>query len=815
MVPAVLVVGWLGVGVVGGALPGRLAQVQSNNGLSFLPVGAESTEAVYLQQGFAGGSVQDAVVVFSRDSGLTAGDRVAVGSAVRRLGRVAPPPEVSADGRAVRVSVPVPGEDGFRVGRTVAEIRSAVRVGLPAGLAVQVTGTAGFTADLGDVFGGIDGRLLAVTAAVVALILVVVYRSPLLPLVVLLTAGLALVVAAAVIRPLAQRSVLVLSGQSQGILFILVFGACTDYALLLVARYREELAAGRGIRSGLRATAGSVTASAATVALGLPCLLLSTLASNRGLGPVAAIGIAAAWLTSLTFLPAVLVLLGRAEFWPRPLSGVDSGVWTRVAALIGRRAGPVWTVTALLLAGLAAFAPGLRAGGVDQDQVFLHRVEAVVGQDVLAAHFPAGGAEPVVIFARAPAAPAVLRAAAAVPGVTVLPGAARAGSLVAVRAVLAAPGRSAQAADTVRRLRTAVHAVPGAAATVGGEPAIQVDIRDAAHRDRLLIVPAVLAVIYLVLALLLRALVVPLLLIGTVVLSFAATLGVGALVFNQVLHFPGSDPSVPLYAFLFLVALGVDYNIFLMTRVREEAARYDPRTATLRALAATGGVISSAGIVLAATFAALSVLPILFLAQLAFLVSFGVLLDTLVVRSLLVPALTVHIGRLCWWPGVLYAQGKDGAGQQDRGAGQYGQVEAGDERGRAAAAALGRLGEQRAGRQHLADPPGQDRAEQQDAEQAAELGGHLLERGGQRAQVLRRVRDDDLGGGDERDAGAEPEQHRGRQQLGLSGVDTQPAEPEDAGRDQQQPAGRRPARPEPAGQRPTQRRAEDHHGGDR
>jgi RND superfamily putative drug exporter len=663
LLPAFVLIAWLLVGVVYGGLPGRLADVQSNDGVSFLPVGAEATEVTHLQQRLAGGNIQPAVVVFSSARRLTRADLAAVTARTRALtgtdglaGRATPPAR-SRDGLAVQVVVPVASADGFRAGRTVERIRTVVRTGLPAGLTVHVTGAAGFTADLGAVFGGIDGRLLLITALIVVFILVVVYRSPLLPLVVLASSGLALVTASLVVRPLAEHHVLTLSGQSQGILFILVFGASTDYALLLTARYREELVAERprwdAIGAALRASFESITASASTVILGLLCLLFSELSSNRGLGPVAAVGIAASLLTSLTFLPAALVLLGRTAFWPfrpRPRSG--PGAWGRVAGLVDRRATAVWVLSALVLVALAAFAPMLRSTGVSQSAVFLDRTDAVVGQDVVARHFPSGAGDPVVIMARRGSAAEVAKAVRAVRGVAgVAVGTKAVAGDVEIDATLTSPTDSVAATDTVTRIRTDVHSLPGAEARVGGQTAIRLDIRNAAQRDRVVIIPIVLLVVFLVLVVLLRALIVPLVLIATVVLSFLATIGVGALVFNDVLHFPGSDPSVPLYAFVFLVALGVDYNIFLMTRVRQEARRVGTRQGTLDALRVTGGVISSAGIVLAATFSALSVLPILFLAQIAFLVAFGVLLDTLVVRSLLVPALTVQLGRPGWWPG--------------------------------------------------------------------------------------------------------------------------------------------------------------------
>ncbi|SMD22870.1 MMPL family transporter [Kibdelosporangium aridum] len=659
---AMVLLGWLALGIAGGAMPGALSEVQRNDGESFLPADAEATEVVRLQEKIAGGKVQPAVIVFTRPEGLTEADGAAVGrrsAEIAKLSGVTGPPSApipAADGKAVLVSVPVSGVDGFETARTTQTMREIVRTDLPPGLTVHVTGPAGYTADFGEAISGIDGRLLVVTALVVALVLILVYRSPLLPIVVLVSAGVALVVAALAVYPLAASGALTLNGQSQGILFILVFGASTDYALLLIARHREELPLAAGPRdsvmAAVRASFESITASAGTVILGLACLLLSSLSSNRGLGPVAAIGIAASLLVSLTFLPAALVLLGRAAFWPFRPHPARSRLWGRVAGLVGRRYLPVWVISVEVLVLLSILLGAFRSSGVKQTEIFLDRVDAVAGQEVLEAHFPAGAGEPVVIITE-PSFAAKAAEAARVDGVAAVVVGQPAGDLVQIDAILTVPADSRTAQEILADIRESVREVPGASVRVGGQTAIWQDITEAAERDRLVIIPAVLLVVFLVLALLLRSILAPVVLIATVVLSFTATLGLGALVFNEVLEFPGSDPSVPLYVFVFLVALGVDYNIFLMTRVREESRALGTRAGTLRGLSVTGGVITSAGVVLAATFAALAVLPILFMAQIAFLVAFGVLLDTLLVRSLLVPALTIHIGRDIWWPGRL------------------------------------------------------------------------------------------------------------------------------------------------------------------
>ncbi|HEV7656918.1 MAG TPA: MMPL family transporter, partial [Mycobacteriales bacterium] len=422
--------------------------------------------------------------------------------------------------------------------------------------------------------------------------------------------------------------------------------------------------------AALRGAGPAVLASGVTVILGLLCLLVSDLSSNKSLGPVAALGIAATMSAMLTLLPTLLALAGRRAFWPFvPQFGSEStettGIWGRVARFVGRHGRPTAAVVTLALIALAFGITQLRVSGISQSQSFTTSPESVVGEQALERHFPAGIGSPAVIIARQSGGDAVLAAARAVPGVSQVAYLTEAGAtapasapkvvggLVEIDATLTDNPDSAGGRATIVRLRTAVHAVPGAEAKVGGFTAINLDVSDASRRDRTVIIPIVLVVIFVVLAVLLRALVAPLVLIVTVVLSFAATLGVCALVFNHVFKFAGADTSFPLFAFVFLVALGIDYNIFLMTRVREETLQIGTRPGVLRGLAVTGGVITSAGVVLAATFSVLGVLPLVFLAELGFAVAFGVLLDTIVVRSLLVPALVYDLGRIVWWPGAL------------------------------------------------------------------------------------------------------------------------------------------------------------------
>jgi RND superfamily putative drug exporter len=473
-------------------------------------------------------------------------------------------------------------------------------------------------------------------------------------------AAAALVGAQAVVYLLATNAGLVVNAQSASILTVLVFGAGTDYALLLVARYREELRRHEdrhaAMAVALRRAGPAVVASAATVGAGLLCLSFAEMSSTSGMGPVAAAGIATALPAMLTLLPALLLVFGRWLFWPAvPRFGAaDPGVtgrWAAVGSSIARRPRLVWLVTAGVLGATALGVVDLKAGGMTTAESFTTRPDSVVGGEALAAHFPAGDGDPVLVAGRSAAAGAMREALGAVPGVTAVTPPVVAGDTAFLQATLLDPPDGAAAQRTVARVRTALHGLDGADPLVGGSTAATLDANDAARRDRALVIPLVLLVVLVVLGLLLRAVVGPLVLVATVVLSFGAALGVSALVFDLVFGFGAGDASLPLFVFVFLVALGIDYNIFLMTRVREEVAAHGPRGAAVVGLAATGGVITSAGLVLAGTFATLTTLPSTFTVQLGFAVAFGVLLDTFVVRSILVTALNLDLGRWTWWPG--------------------------------------------------------------------------------------------------------------------------------------------------------------------
>ncbi|MFD9937334.1 MMPL family transporter [Streptomyces massasporeus] len=687
LVALVLLLVWLGVGGTLGPYAGKLGEVATNDQAAFLPQSAESTRVLEARAAFDQSETVPAIVVWTAGGARFTEDRQA--EATRAVAALAGKPGVvgrpspallSDDREAIQAVVQLEPDLGDELPTVLDAVREAA--GAVPDATARIAGPAASQADLSDAFAGIDGLLLGVALGAVLLILLLVYRSVLLPFLIILGSVFALGLACTVVYALAERDVVRVDGQVQGILSILVIGAATDYALLLAARFREELAL-REDRFGaavaaVRRSFGAITASAATVALGLLALLASDLTNNRALGPVGAIGIGCAVLATLTFLPAALALLGRTAYWPsRPKapqeSGEGTGVWRRVARTVNGRPRRTWAVTALVLAVFAAFSPSLSSKGVPLDEIFVNDAPSVAAQATLGAHFPGGSGNPAVIIADADRTAEVTAAARSTEGVASAGAVSASGrpgageplvvdGRVRIDATLKAAADSDAAKETVERLRTGVHAVSGADALVGGYTAQQYDTQQTAARDRTVIVPIVLAVILLILMLLLRSLLVPVLLVATVGLNFLATLGVSALVFQHLLGFSGTDASVPLYGFVFLVALGVDYNIFLMSRVREEALVHGNRQGVLRGLTTTGGVITSAGVVLAATFAALMVIPLAFLVQIAFIVAFGVLLDTLVVRSLLVPALMIDIGPRAWWPSALARRSPEGGG---------------------------------------------------------------------------------------------------------------------------------------------------------
>jgi RND superfamily putative drug exporter len=651
----------------------KLNSAQQNDASSWLPHNAESTQVVELAKRFTPSDIFPALVVYERpDGAITQADQAKVAADVRSFtgvqdvsGRVIGPVPAK-DGRALQVIVPIrvaeEGNGWEQLAPRIDQMRSIAKADT-GGLAVYVTGPAGSFADFADVFSGFDATLLYITAAIVMVILLLTYRSPVLWLLPLGTVFVALNVAQAVIYLLARNGGLTVNGQSAFILTVLVFGAGTDYALLLTARYREELRRHQDRHQAMALALGraapAIIASGATVILSLLTLLVAELASTRSLGPVMAVGIAVGLFAMLTLLPALLVIFGRWVFWPlRPTLGspepTEHGLWARIGARMARRPRVVWIVTAVVLGALALGVTQLEANGLQSKDSFRTKPESVKGEQVLARHFPAGAGNPVQVIGRAEAAPQLQAAVSSTPGVTAVTRPAVKDGYAYVEGTLTTAADSQASYDTVDRLRATVHAIPAADAKVGGGSAVNLDIQRATRHDRNLVVPLVLLVVLVILGLVLRAIVAPLLLVATVVLSFAAALGVSALVFDHLFHFAGADPSFPLWTFVFLVALGTDYNIFLMTRVHEETRQHGPRRGALIGLAATGGVITSAGVVLAGTFAALGTLPLVFITEIGFAVAFGVLLDTFVVRSVLVTALNLDVGRWMWWPSSLH-----------------------------------------------------------------------------------------------------------------------------------------------------------------
>jgi RND superfamily putative drug exporter len=659
---------WLIVVAVIGPLAGKLTSAEKNDASAWLPAAAESTKVLDIQSQFQSPNIYAAVVVYERPSGLTGADKAKAAADARMFAGVhgvvrsqLAGPIPSADGKAMETIVPVNlGSKGWNGASAAAtKLRVIARTDAD-GLAFHIAGPLGNAADSANAFKGIDGTLLYATLAVVIVLLLITYRSPVLWLLPVMSAGVALATAQGLIYLLARHG-LTVNAQSAGILLVLVFGAGTDYALLLTARYREELRRHEdrheAMAVALRRAGPAIIASAGTVIVSLLTLTIAELASTKSLGPVLAIGVVVALAAMMTLLPALLVIVGRWVFRPvKPAYGTDEpttrGFWARVGRRIAIRPRLVWVVTAVILGAMALGLTGLKASGLTTAQGFRHTPDSVAGQTVIDQHFPAGAGQPVIVIGNQAHAAALLAAVKATPGITGVTGTSKAGHAYLTGTLTTAPDSQA-AYNTIDRVRTAVHAVPGANALVGGNTAINLDIKNASAHDRTVIIPVILAVVFLILALLLQALIAPIMLIATVVLSFAAALGVSALVFNHVFGFGGADTSFPLFVFVFLVALGIDYNIFLMTRVREEAGKHGPRHGALTGLAATGGVITSAGAVLAGTFAALATLPVTFLAELGFAVAFGVLLDTIVVRSVLVTALNLDLGRWVWWPSRL------------------------------------------------------------------------------------------------------------------------------------------------------------------
>jgi putative drug exporter of the RND superfamily len=666
---------WLAAVTVFGTFAGRLEGVMDNDETNWLPASAESTRAIELaEREFPAEATTPLLIVYARDGGLTAADHAAVAADRAALSRLAdgtvPPPRASADRAALLLTVPVATaklEQPDQVRRLVGQARTIVGDDLPDRLTAKTTGPVASRADAAQANSQLTGSLAAVTLGVVTVVLLVAYRSPLLLLVPLFCVGVAAAVAQGGTYLLSAHAGVVVSGTSAFLLTVLVFGVGTDYGLLLISRYREELRrhADRhtAMAAALDGTVGSVLAAAATVALTALVLLTAEMNSTRGLGPVAAIAVAAAMLAMTTLLPALLVTLGRWLFWPRiprlapPASHatptVGGGPWGRVAALVGRRPRRTWMATALLLACLTGGVALLQVGGLTAADNYTRKPEFLAGQELVTAHFPAGSTAPAQLYLPTRTASAATAAARSTPGVaSVQPAQPSAtGAWQRIDVVLSDAATSQPAQQTIQRLRHAVHRVDPRV-LVGGPAATSLDTNQAMDRDLRVVVPIILVVAIGVLGVLLRAVVAPLLLLGCVLASAGAAAGASALLFHAA-GFPRTDQTVLLLGVLFLVALGVDYTIFLMGRARQEVATRGHRHGILHALTATGAVITSAGLVLAATFSVFTITPVVLNIQLGAMVAIGVLIDTFVVRTLLVPALTLDIGAHTWWPGHL------------------------------------------------------------------------------------------------------------------------------------------------------------------
>ena len=665
---------WLLIAVAIGPLSGKFEGAQKNEPIDYLPGHAESVKALQALDDFPSADEVNAITVFRREGGLSTADRSKIDqtratvNAARLKGAGATgPPVISKDRTTALLTTPITVKDGSAKSTEVLvdatdEIKADLE-DVPSGLQAKVTGPAGFSADAINIFGDINGTLLFATAGLVLLLLVIIYRSPIFWMIPFFSVILAEVSSRGFGYLLAEAGVTI-NGQSGGILPVLVFGAGTDYALLMVSRYREELRRHEdkhdAIRVTLQRTSPVILASGATVMAALLTLSLAEVNGTAGLGPIGAMGIGLAMISMLTMLPALLTVFGRRAFWPLVphvgSEGTDEthGVWRRIAEWVGRGPRRVAIGTTVVLAVMALGLVQLN-GDLTSGNGFRGDVGSVEGQKLVEAAFPAGSNAPTDVVVTDDAKVDAVRAAlAGAPGVAeVSPAVERGPTGVKLQATLDEDPLSTAGFDLVLGIREAVHAVAGDDVLVGGSSAAEYDLRESVARDNVVIVPIALVVVFLILAALLRAIIAPLVLISTVILSYLAALGIGTFFFVNVFDFSGIEPSLPLFTFIFLVALGIDYNIFLMARVREEALTHGTRNGTIRGLAVTGAVITSAGLVLAGTFSVLGVLPLVFLTEIGFTIAVGVLIDTLLVRTLLVPAITLELGDRVWWPSAL------------------------------------------------------------------------------------------------------------------------------------------------------------------
>lgn len=667
----VVIVIWIVIAAMIGPLAGKLQGAESNDSSTWLPGKAESAKVLTDLSLFQQTNQVPGVVVYYRSSGLTKADKAKISadshifSVDKSVIGPAAKPIFSKDGEVAQVPLTVSfGSEGFTAASDIVDRLTVTAKNQAQGMQVYVTGTAGSASDSGKSFKGIDSTLLYAALGVVTVLLLITYRSPLLWLLPILSAGIALGCAEGIVYLFAKHAGLTVNAQSAGILTVLVFGAATDYALLLIARYREELHnhedRHEAMALAVKRAGPAIIASALTVIAGMLCLLVAQLNSTRGLGPVSAIGIGVGLLVMITLLPALLVVFGRWLFWPLvPRYGAEApstrSIWAKVGRGISKHPRRIWVITTVILLICTIGISTLNANGLSDKATYRTPQQSIEGRDVIARHFPSGSTgNKLVAIGSATSAHSIETALSGVQGiVTVYPPIIKDDKALVV-ATLRDESDTPGAFATVETARTAVHAKAGNDANVGGASAIQLDTKNASQHDRAVVIPLVLAIVFVILGILLRSFVAPLVLILTVVLSFTATLGICGVLFNHILHIGGADPALPIFAFVFLVALGIDYNIFLMTRIREEVHKEGSRTAALTGLRTTGAVITSAGMVLAGTFAVLASLPLTLLVEIGLSVSIGVLLDTFIVRSVLVTALAFDIGHWMWWPSKLY-----------------------------------------------------------------------------------------------------------------------------------------------------------------
>ncbi|MFB6855632.1 MMPL family transporter [Streptomyces sp. NPDC056341] len=663
-VPWTLLGLWIVLLAIAGPFAGKLSDVQHDRAVDYLPAGADSTQVAKIQDELPGGESTELVLVYHRDGGLTAADRTTAAAQIARVDRTfdltaVPKGVPSHDGATLMypVASTTPGHDEKARDAFVDDVRHIAHD--TGGLSVDTGGAGALATDASEVYGSLDGPLLYTTVAVVAILLILIYRSPFLWLVPPVVAGVADFLSMGVAYGLHQAFGTTVSGQSSGVMTILVFGAGTDYALLLVSRYREELRRVErphdAMLAALRGCGPAVLASSGTVAVGLFCLLAADLNSSRGMGPLGAVGVLCALVAMLTLLPAVLVLLGRRVFWPLvPAYGstpkARRSLFAAMGSSAGRRPLTVLASGALLLGALALGGFSL-PGSLKQEDTFTDRPDSVVAMQTLAAAYPERGTQPISVITPTGRAGETLATARDVPGVAAAARVRSGHGWTEISVTASAPPQSTGETTTIETLRDRLD---GKGSYVGGQSAQQLDLKDTNSRDRKVVVPIVLAAVLLILVVLLRSLVAPLILLGAVVAVWGASLGIAGLVFGPLFGFQGTDPGLGLLTFVFLVALGVDYGIFLMHRMREESlAGAEPGAAALTALRTTGGVIASAGLVLAATFSVLTNMPLVSLVEMGFVIAVGVLLDTFLVRTYLVTSASMALGRTVWWPGPL------------------------------------------------------------------------------------------------------------------------------------------------------------------